>query len=98
MNAGFDITTQCPPDVMHDELEGSLKEHLSLIVRHLIQSKLLPRAVINRRLYELRHHNANQSKLDLPDISERDAERLAAGDLLGRRGTRGLIFEVTVPF
>ena len=71
---------------MHDELEGSLKEHLSVLLRWLLQKKLVMRSVINHRLEAIKRHDLNSSKLDLPIVSDRDAERLASGELLGRRG------------
>lgn len=71
---------------MHDELEGCFKEHLSALLRQLIQQRVLLRATLNDKLALVRRHDLNRSALDLPIISDRDAKRLTAGDLLGRRG------------
>lgn len=69
----------CPPDLMHDELEGNVPLHVSLVLYALNAAGLLDKEDINQRIRAVRENKVVTRNVDLGEISETDWRRIAKG-------------------
>ena len=94
--AGFNICENCPPDIMHDELEGNFPHHFALLLQELLRQDLLDFDVINKRIKLAKTNNLSGVSLDLEAFGDIDFDRLRQGDKLRRRGTNLVLYISTV--
>jgi hypothetical protein len=91
MRAGFDPFTQTPPDLMHDELEGNFRKHVSRIIKGLLlpsgkSPPFLTVDALNDLFVTLREEHIGTG-LDLRLVDSNDLDRLREGQHLMRTGT-----------